>query len=171
MRQTIPYEFVVKQKIPLSWSELLWGYAHALVDWSFPISMAIDCIQFGSDSDLIVELASATKSEAHKVGDILTKLASSENAGTEAKSKWLFLALAWLFDQKDSLEDPLAEVERIYADFDYPTEIENLVRYMPTTDGYDPSLHSKRENEDRLHTKWADFLVKEGNIFRGTISG
>ena len=38
------------------------------------------------------------------------------------------------------------EVEVIYADFDYPYEIESFIKYMPPSDGYDPSTHSQIEN-------------------------
>ncbi|GGY20439.1 DUF2247 family protein [Paludibacterium paludis] len=52
----------------------------------------------------------------------------------------------------------IGEVETIYAEFDYPSEIENFVRYMPVTDGYEPSLHSKAENEKRLFENWKKYL-------------
>ena len=54
-----------------------------------------------------------------------------------------------------SLEE---EDERIYADFDYPSELESFVRYMPVTDKYNPKAHSATENHARLMSKWKAFL-------------
>ncbi|MGH8477564.1 MAG: DUF2247 family protein, partial [Methylococcales bacterium] len=56
------------------------------------------------------------------------------------------------------VSDPLSEVEAIYADFDYPPEIEAFVSYMPVTDGYDPSQHSIEKNKARLFSKWKQYL-------------
>lgn len=48
-------------------------------------------------------------------------------------------------------------MERIYTDFDYPAEIDNFIKYMPPTDGYDP-LYSHAENINRLMKNWENYL-------------
>ncbi|WP_376701060.1 DUF2247 family protein [Listeria seeligeri] len=49
---------------------------------------------------------------------------------TDIKSRFLHILLNWLWDNKQNYNDPLAAIDYIYADFDYPEEIANLVRYM-----------------------------------------
>ena len=61
--------------------------------------------------------------------------------------------------------DPLESIEIIYADFDYPAEIESFVRYMPVNDEYDPWAHSDAENEQRLLTHWKDYLLRAQQEF------
>lgn len=131
-----------------------------MMGWSDIVNIATDRLCAGSNDPLEIELASLNKSEAYQVGDLLRKLASSsrdENCGL-AQRKWLYLILAWLFKNKEIIHDALGDVETIYAEFDYPSEIESFVRYMPVTDGYDPSIHSKNENEKRLFDNWRKYL-------------
>jgi hypothetical protein len=155
----IPYLFV-RELVSLSWRDALWGYEHRMLGWSDIVNLAVDRLCAGSDDLLEIELASLTKSEASQVGDLLRKLVEISPEGNEAlgQKKWLYLILAWLFENKASVSDPLATVETIYADFDYPVEIGSFVRYMPPMDQYDPSIHSKEENEARLYEKWRSYL-------------
>ncbi len=37
-------------------------------------------------------------------------------------------------ENRETVEDPFAVVEELYADFDYPEEIAGFVRYMPPED-------------------------------------
>ena len=166
MLTPIPYSFV-RERLRLSWRDALWGYEHQLIGWSAIVDLATERLSAGSDDPLEIELASLTKMETYQVGDLLRKLASAslEEDGVLAQRKWLYLLLAWLFENKKSVPDPFGEVEAIYADFDYPPEIEGFVRYMPVTDGYDPSAHTKDENENRLFGKWRVYLVTAKSEF------
>lgn len=159
MLTTIPYSFV-RERLRLSWRDALWGYEHQMIGWSAIVDLAIERLSAGSNDPLETELAGLTKMETYQVGDLVRKLASAspEDDGVFAQRKWLYLLLAWLFENKASVSDPLREVETVYANFDYPYEIESFVRYMPVTDGYDPSVHTKDENENRLFGNWRKYL-------------
>lgn len=166
MLTPIPYSFVC-ERLRLSWRDALWGYERQLIGWSAIVDLAIERLSAGSDDPLEIELAGLTKMETYQVGDLLRKLASDspEGDGILAQRKWLYLLLAWLFENKESVPDSLGGVEIIYADFDYPSEIEGFVRYMPVNDAYDPSAHTKDENENRLFGKWREYLVAAKSEF------
>lgn len=155
----IPYSFI-RGRIFLSWRDVLWGYERQLTGWPDIVSIAEDRLLLGSDNPMEIELAFLGKSETQQVGDLLRVLAKNEpnDAGSASDKKWLFLMLVWLFENRDAVSDPLHEIEGIYADFDYPPEIEGFVSYMPVTDGYDPSQHSIEENKARLFSKWEQYL-------------
>lgn len=51
-------------------------------------------------------------------------------------------------------------MESIYTDFDYPAEMDSFIKYMPPTDGYDPSLNSYTENINRLMKNWENYLQR-----------
>ena len=36
--------------------------------------------------------------------------------------------------------------EEVYADFDYPEDMNSFIKYMPVSDDYNPSLHTEEEN-------------------------
>lgn len=160
MATLIPFSFL-NLYAGLDWREVLWGYEHQLIGWPTVVDIATEHIRAGSDDSKELQLASLTKMEAHQVGSLLRDLVSASPKVNESEPKtvWMDLLLAWLFVNKASITDPLAEIEKIYADFDYPQEIEGFVRYMPPTDTYDPRVHSNKENEARLFGKWQDYLV------------
>ncbi|MDR1462191.1 MAG: DUF2247 family protein, partial [Azoarcus sp.] len=149
----------IRKCASLSWREALWGYEHQLIGWSDVVDLAVDRLRSDSD-EREIELSCLNKSNTSRIGELLRELAASEpeKLGLMSAKKWLFLVLAWTLDNKDRADDPLAEVETIYADFDYPDEIESFVRYMPMTDGYDPSQHSRKDNENRLFENWRKYL-------------
>ncbi len=155
----VPYSFICERAL-LSWRNALWGYERQLIGWSDVVAIAEDRLLLGSDNPMEIELACLGKSETQQVGELLRALADdeSEDTGSASYKKWLFLVLAWLFENRDAVPDPLIEVESIYADFGYPPEIEGFVYYKPATDGYDPSQHSIKENKARLFSKWEQYL-------------
>ncbi len=146
----IPFLFI-RERIVLSWRDALWGYEHQMIAWSGIVDLAKH--RLCSESD-VREIA-----QTPQVGELFRELAASEpeKLGLMSVRKWLFLMLAWLFDQKTHIDDPLGEAETIYADFNYPSEIEYFVRYLPVTDGYEPSQHSHEENENRLFANWKKY--------------
>jgi hypothetical protein len=154
----IPFPFI-QERVSLSWRDALWGYEHQMIGWSGIVDLAKDRLCASSDRREI-ELSCHGKSETPQIGELLRDLAASELDEQESTSvkKWLFLTLAWIFDQKDRIDDPLGDVEKVYADFDYPIDIENFVRYMPVTDSYDPRQHGGQQNENRLFTNWKEYL-------------
>lgn len=129
--------------------------------------MACDSLLDGEEATAVVELAGLSKSDVSMVGELLDRLAnnSTDEDNIEAKAKWLYLQLAWLFENRLTIDDPLGEVEKIYADFDYPEDVASFVRYMPASDEYDPSMHSADENLLRLMTKWEGYLERCAIIF------
>jgi hypothetical protein len=68
--------------------------------------------------------------------------------------------LRWLYDNRDRFPDPLQEVAEVYADFGYPESISGFVKYLPPSDGYQPELHTKEENQQRLYQHWREYLDK-----------
>jgi hypothetical protein len=166
---TIPYSFIC-DLITLNWRDILWGYENQLIGWSYIVHIAIDRLVAGSQNALEIELSCLGKSETHRISELLCILANNESDDTKifSQKKWLFLVLSWLYSIRDYVADPLAEVENIYSDFGYPTEIEAFVRYMPVTDGYDPRQHTIQENKDRLYSKWEQYLSKAMQEIRGS---
>lgn len=91
---------------------------------------------------------------------LVQTLAAAEEPAhdTSTRETWLYLVMAWVYEHRSEMGDPLGVVERIYTDFDYPESISGLVRYMPSDI---PDLGSLKANEDRLMTCWESFLADE----------
>ena len=68
------------------------------------------------------------------------------------------LLLAWIYRNRDQLEDPLGLVEGLYADFGYPDEIRNLIRYNPPSDGSQPWDMKPEERTQHFFNRWRSYL-------------
>jgi hypothetical protein len=147
--------------------EEAWGYERQLIGWSTLVDLTVDKLVSGSNDINEIQLAGVRKNEASQAGELLQTLANAEPKELDSFKcrKWRFLVLAWLYDNKAQFADPLTEVELVYADFEYPHEIASFVRFMPTTDGYDPRQFSKPENEKRLFDLWQKYLTAAGLEF------
>lgn len=114
-----------------------------------------------SDHDeRVFKLSLINKSNILELKPVLEDLASEMR--DYSPKHWLYVLLSDVFHRKEEFEDPLGEVEKIYADFDYPEEIESFVRYMPPKDGYIPSAHTYEENIARLYSHWEHYLNNGG---------
>ena len=166
MIKSIPLSFI-RDRARLTWGEAAWGYHQKHLSWRDAIELACDCVIDGNIDSCVLELAGTSKSEAHQVGELLDKLAANSGVLDEAcaKAKWLYLILAWLFENRTTDIDALEAVEMIYADFDYPEEVAPFIRYMPVSDGYDPNVHTSNENQSRLMGKWANYLAVSAKVF------
>lgn len=156
----IPLQFV-QSRSSLSWGDCLWAYARKYLSWKDLVQVALERVENGSRNELEVELAGVSKDNVWKVSELTQALAEQGGNSEEAsKQKWLFLCLAWAYENRESIPDPLGAVEAIYADFDYPSVIEPFVRFLPPSDGYVPAQFSQEQNHQRLMAKWSEFLLK-----------
>ncbi|WP_437779225.1 DUF2247 family protein [Sorangium sp. So ce1097] len=159
---SIPYEFI-EGKARLSWREVLFGLDERLLDPGAPAYLA--AAQIAGDevsAPPLVDLAGSE--EAHETRSRVQALASAEPEGDveEIRRKWLYLVLAWLFEHRGTLPDPLRCVEEVYGDFGYPERIACFVRYMPSDE---PDLGSPALNEQRLLDKWKRYLELESSRY------
>lgn len=163
----IPFDFIDKN-FHLSWCDVRWGYENNLITSDVPIKKAEKNVLTGSYTSPELELSFVMPDETNHIAPFLKELCSEseQKDDPKIKKKWLFIVLSWLWNNRNSFDDPLAEVEVIYADFDYPYEIENFIKYMPPSDGYDPSTHSQIENINHLMSGWENYLEKGSSVFK-----
>lgn len=156
----LPTDFVLRYS--LSWREAVWAYDQGWIGSKVLTESATR--QLASDrhnASVEVELAGLLPLESIRARDLAGEVASKEPPLSDEviKSKWLYLILRWLFENREQAVDPFALIDELYTAFDYPAEIMPFVRYMPPEDGYDPSKHSQTENYDRKLQHWRDYLI------------
>ena len=151
-------------KIILSWSwqEILFGLDNGLIT-------DIDATEYAKTIlsedvpgfDHVMDLSIAESNE--DVQPMIECLVDLENSQSEEmiKRKWLYAILLHIYNKRDQYADPLELVEIIYADFDYPDEIEGFVRYMPISDlGYGVNGTA----EEYLYDNWNKYLKSNEDI-------
>ena len=78
------------------------------------------------------------------------------------KRKWRFGTLVYLkMKYQDDLEELLNKVAEVYADFNYPEDMDSFINYLEPNDGFNPSKYSKEENLMRLINLFNKFIYKE----------
>ncbi|AQZ81975.1 hypothetical protein BUM88_10325 [Acinetobacter calcoaceticus] len=157
----IPADFI-DEKVNLSWCDIKWGYKNNLLTSEIPIKKAENIVSTGSYTKAELELSFLIPSESNDITPFINELCPNfkEDEYAIISQKWLYVTLSWLWINRESFEDPLDEVESIYTDFDYPAEMDSFIKYMPPTDGYDPSLNSYTENINRLMKNWENYLQR-----------
>ena len=161
----IPLKFV-QSKSSLFWRDCLWAYKRHQLTWRDLVQVASQRVNDGSENEQEIELASVGKVNIWKISELAQSLSENEYSEELSKQKWLFLSLAWLYENQENFPEPLAIVEEIYADFDYPSSIESFIRYLPPSDGYISKQFSQEQNRLRLMTKWHEFLLKNSVMFK-----
>lgn len=158
IKTKIPAAFI-RSRSCVSWRDLQYGLANELLDEEAIIDFAVKQVELLPQPDTaLLDLAAASSSDP--VRGLVDQLAAREPQVTDAelRDKWLYLVLAWLYERRDAMADPLGAVEEVYADFEYPEAISGFVRYMPL-DG--PDLGSVEANEQRLIERWRRYLDSE----------
>lgn len=158
----IPYEFIAGLLEP-SWSDIHYGLDHQLISSAVAIDLATARVS-RNPSVSAGEIALAGLPHEAPVLDTVKELASAEGVRTiaESRSRWLYLALAWIYENRGHILDSLSLVEEVYEDFDHPEEIDCLIRYKPMA-GAD--LGSREKNEARMYEHWKAYLNQSARRF------
>ena len=164
----VPYSFIRKWT-DLGWTEISYGLAQGILGAQDAIDVAQDrlagAVAAGPELAALAEARTLDPVQA-----LVEQLARHEPEASlsELQRKWMFLLLAWVFEHRSDYADPLGIVELLYADLDYPAQVESLVRYMPMEE---PDLGSTALNEARLMTKWAEYLKAERLLYAQRAAG
>lgn len=161
--EKIPYQFISRNS-EIGWNELLFGLKHQLISEKAAIDKAVERL-CGNSPTSEEETLLAGASVKEPIIEFVERLAKAEISPSieSIKSKWLYLILSWLLENKDKIADPLAVVEEVYSDFDYLPEVAPFVRYMPMVG---PDLGSIEENEKRLFRLWKDYVGRAADRWR-----
>lgn len=157
----MPYDFI-RQRVKIFWCDIQFGLERQLIAPQVAIAKAVDRLsEPGKALPDEIELVSC--SEDDPILELVHRLVAAENAPTcDVQAKWLYLILAWLFENRGSMNDPLGMVEEVYSDFGYPREIAPFVRHMPMVG---PDLGNHEQNEARLYDRWKNYLEETGKRF------
>lgn len=155
----IPFGYIERHVGQPTWHDILFGPSNGLADPSAARALAIRDLERDDAPPVLLDLADASEGESIRAAVETMAALEPERASADAKRKWLYLTLSWLFDHRRELRDPLGMVEVVYAEFDYPPAVAPFVRYMPIKQ---PDLGSRELGEARLLENWCRFLRSEG---------
>ncbi|WP_084686931.1 DUF2247 family protein [Rhizobium nepotum] len=151
MRVSLDGKFCLDTAPWLNWGDIKYGFDHKYLDSNSVVQFATASLSIDSSS-YQYDLAMCDPKHESVVSEILNNLTNGMIIDTaDAKRSWIFIFLKKLYICREEYKDPLGEVEKIYADFDYPEYISPLVRYMPASDG-------AITGEDEILRRWEGLL-------------
>ena len=136
-----------------------------LIKVRYVVQVAVDAVTAGDPAPEVLELAATGKENVSEIRPLLTTLSSRSSQADDSRRKWLFLTLAWLSAHESEYVDPLMEVEELAAEFEFPPESYELLRFMPARKrGLVP--RTPAEGEQILRRRWIDFVKKQSEIYK-----
>lgn len=152
----------------INWSCIYWGIKEQLIRPENAVMYANKVVEENPDIDTpeIIELLIIDEANNGNVLPLIEKMFSDKKALYDKKANSIrTLRFIFLFEIQKNITDNqelLDEIENIYADFNYPSDMESFIYYMPIQDDeYDVSEHSSQENEQHLIDKFNTFMNKE----------
>ena len=125
----------VEQQIRVDWDDLAWAQSNHWLDLK-TISELADRIAAkdnelrtsfaiaGMDGDEIA-VRSLIDSQAHK----------SVISNALVRERWMLIALAWLYQHRDTFDDPWTAIEELWVAFEHPSLLNSLIKWMPVSPG------------------------------------
>ena len=161
----VPLNWIVSNAT-ITWMDMVWAYENKILGVQMLRSFAEHSLK-EEYSDLIDRIVKMPMEFSENVGSIAKEIANNEgNSDYELiKRKWMYILLKYFYEKRNDLRDPLSYVEQIYADFDYPEEIESFVRYMPPKTA-DADSHFVVRGEGRLYLFWSDYIRSYDEVFK-----
>lgn len=165
---TISIDMLDKSGIDYDWRTLYVGISINLIDYNELRIYALKIMEDNEyeDDEFINELAWGI--EDNLKGEILTKILLKFNfnilipqsASWELEVRKLrYAILNYLNNTIDDDNELLKKVEEVYADFNYPQEMEVFIAYMPTKENI--ATNSIEDNIKRMINNLDKFLIVE----------
>ena len=165
VRLSFPAAFIISA-VHLTAAELVCGYRRGWLSEHDVVTITLSSYgkgveQSGPEKDLALLLSD----ELDRVPQLMGEIAESLKPEADSSPVWLFLALTWVSElraahaaivneHRADYLDPLEVVEMLFTDFDYPDEMQGIVRFIPPLPG---AATGNRAIEGR----WKDYLTRK----------
>lgn len=159
-RTPMTADFVAEHVDPTP-AELARGFRLGFLDEAAVVQLAERSLADGRAPDPTLDALSVLLSdELDRVEPLISAIEEHHRVDdTRASRIWLYLVLLLTFERRNVSRDPMADVEQIYADFDYPEEIEGFVPFLPAPDGQTPG-------REGIEARWSAYLRARDLEFR-----
>ncbi len=144
---TIPCYFLKGNDIVLSANEVDYAIQHELI-YLKDLGEIVDIsLSKYPDDENLLKLALNLLLDSFHVDANVRLLSSTPHKTKSVKSKWRYILLLWLYENRKDSSADYDRINTVYADFDYSVDMKNFISYMPAhgnteTLGYDNILHN-----------------------------
>ena len=150
----LPADFILERALP-TLSEVAFGFEHGWIDEATAVALAMARYQNVSIEPIAEELALLLTDQFDQVPDLLESLDSWD---VGVRRLWLYLALAWIHQNRGSFDNVWLWVDMVSADFGSPPEVNGFIYYLPPPPGSPRGYEAMEE-------RWRRYLTQEGRSY------
>lgn len=149
--------------IQLTWDDVYYGVKNKLLNLEAVRDYAIRCLEMDDDyCQEVAELAWPNNDMLSVLESIEKILGEKHNLNeTLSSMKWQYSIIKYLVNKNIDFEELSNALDEVYADFNYPEDMEEFISYMPIKDDYNPTGHTNEENTERIRKKIDMFLANK----------
>lgn len=151
---TIPFYFLEENHIALSAKEVDYAIRYELIylkDLGKIVDMSL--VKYPND-DSLLELALDLLLDNFYINTDVSNDVELES--DLVSNKWRYILLLWLFENNADCD----KVNEVYADFNYPPDMESFINYMPTRAHYDKLGHQGILNNWKVYLNTYKYLIE-----------
>lgn len=160
-------------KMTLDWHIIYFGIKHDFLNMDIAktfVYRKIECNDHVSEEELDLAWNFSNKLDILEcIEKILSVYEKTDSCFEIAKDKIRIAIIIHLYDVEKNVNKLFELIEAVYADFDYPVDMECFIPYMPVNDEYISSQHNYEENINYLLFKLNTFIdeqVKKYQLIR-----
>lgn len=137
----------VEQNIKVDWGDLAWALSNHWLDVSSIAELA-EVLALKNEY-LFTSLAIARiNNDAPALETLVFQQAQKFTVPDELiRERWMLLAVRWLYQHRNTFDNPWLVIEELWAAFGYPSSLNCLIRWMPI-----PS--DRKAGEETMLEKW-----------------
>ena len=151
--------------MPIDWAMIYYGIENHIFDINIASEYACRLLEYRnqiSDEELELIWNSNNRLEVlEMIEKIFDHQGNTEENNHRAKDKIRVAIIIYLRKTIKDKEKLLEQIEKIYADFGYPEDMEKFIIYMPSCDEYIPENHTIEDNRNHLISSLDDFIKKQ----------
>ncbi|MBR6633867.1 MAG: DUF2247 family protein [Clostridia bacterium] len=147
----------------IDWNILYYGIENDIIAPENAIDYAYVYLEnkHNEDTPNIIDLLILENPSKNNVLDLLKLIKQNNTPDSFCKRILRYLVLDYARNNSSNTNALLEFAEQVYADFDYPEDMNSFIAYMPVTDDYNPSKHTEEENLNRLIHNFDMFMTDE----------
>ena len=156
--------YTIKNNIKsLSWESIFCGIDKELI---CP-DIAVEYANYSAENLLevsaeIIELMILDIAEKDTVLSIISDFApKTKRCLNNCLRELRYVVLLELWQEENDKRRLSSIIDQVYSDFEYPSDMDSFVSYMPAKDGYDVSSYSEEENIAQLIENFESFMQSE----------
>ncbi len=139
----------VAQKLRVGWKDLAWAATNHWLD-SKSLGELADGLA-GDDENVRVAVAGASLDDDGLKAVFHREARGDETPEQTVRERWMRLAVKWLYEHRETFDDPWAVIEKIWEAFGHAASLNGLIRWMPTPPGEEPG-------EEGMLERWRAYV-------------